>query len=232
MPNDDTEAVAALADDARRALYDFVVGQRSPVAREEAAAALGMPLHRVRFHLERLERAGLLEADYARAPGRTGPGAGRPAKRYRRAGRAVAVSLPPRGYDLAGSLLASAIDAATATGEPVAEAVARVARERGRALAAGDATPGDAQPHGDALDTAAAVLADLGFEPHREGDLVELANCPFHELSRAHTGLVCGMNASLVGGLVEALAPGAVRARLDPAPGRCCVVLELGATTR
>ncbi|WP_425843805.1 helix-turn-helix transcriptional regulator [Agrococcus sp. TSP3-2-1] len=223
MPDDDTAAVAALADDARRALYEFVVAQRAPVGREQAAAALDMPLHRVRFHLERLERAGLLEADYARAPGRSGPGAGRPAKRYRRADREVAVSLPPREYDLAGSLLASAIDAATATGEPVAAAVARVARERGRALATRGGVPA-----GDALDAAAAALAELGFEPHREGDVVELANCPFHELSRAHTALVCGMNASLIGGLVEALAPGAVHARLDPAPGRCCVVLEIG----
>ncbi|MCR8671680.1 helix-turn-helix domain-containing protein, partial [Agrococcus sp. HG114] len=128
MPDDATAAVAALADAARRQLYEYVVAQRSPVGREQAAAALGMPLHRARFHLERLEQAGLLEADYARPSGRGGPGAGRPAKRYRRAQGEVAVSLPPRGYDLAGSVLAGAIEAATATGEPVADAVARVAR--------------------------------------------------------------------------------------------------------
>lgn len=223
MPlDDDTTAVGAIGaigDDARRELYRYVVAQRQPVGREEAAAALGMPAHRARFHLERLEQAGLLETDYARPEGRSGPGAGRPAKRYRRAARDVAVSLPPREYDLAGSLLATAIDAAE-SGEPVADAVARVAAERGRELGAAAAAADDP------LAAAAAVLAEHGYEPHRTERGIELANCPFHELSRSHTRLVCGMNEALLGGVASAVAPGRVRARLDPAPGRCCVVLE------
>lgn len=221
MPfDDDATAIGAIADDARRALYRYVIAQRQPVGREEAAAALAIPVHRARFHLERLERAGLLESDYARPDGRSGPGAGRPAKRYRRASRDVAVSLPPREYDLAGSLLATAIDEAAETGEPVADAVARVAADRGRELG-GAATGAD-----DALDAAAEVLAEHGYEPHRTERGIELANCPFHELSRAHTRLVCGMNEALLGGVASAVAPGRLRARLDPAPGRCCVVLE------
>lgn len=231
--HDDISAVGAIADDARRELYAYVVAQPGPVGREEAADALGMPVHRARFHLERLEQAGLLETDYARPPGRSGPGAGRPAKRYRRAARDVAVSLPQREYDLAGSLLATAIDAAAATGEKVTDAVARVAAARGRELggAAGAARePGDAARDAagtaDPLDEAAAVLADHGYEPRRTERGIELANCPFHALAREHTTLVCGMNAALLEGVAEAVAPGALRARLDPAPGRCCVVIE------
>lgn len=221
MPfDDDATAIGAIADDARRALYRYVIARRQPVGREEAAAALAMPVHRARFHLERLEQAGLLESDYARPDGRSGPGAGRPAKRYRRAPRDVAVSLPPREYDLAGSLLATAIDEAAETGEPVADAVARVAADRGREL--GCAAAGADDP----LDAAAEVLAEHGYEPHRTEHGIELANCPFHELSRAHTRLVCGMNEALLGGVASAVAPGRLRARLDPAPGRCCVVLE------
>ncbi len=233
MPfEDDASAIGAIADDARRALYRYVIAQRQPVGREEAAAALGMPVHRARFHLERLEQAGLLETDYARPDGRTGPGAGRPAKRYRRASRDVAVSLPPREYDLAGSLLATAIDAVSETGEPVTDAVARVAADRGRELGAAASAGTEQGPEADddPLAAAAAVLAAHGYEPHRTERGIELANCPFHELSRAHTGLVCGMNEALLDGVASAVAPDRLRARLDPAPGRCCVVLELDAS--
>ena len=216
---DDIAAIGSITDVARRELYCYVAAQAHPVRREEAAEAVGMPLHRARFHLEKLEQAGLLAADYARPAGRGGPGAGRPAKRYRRADRDVAVSLPQREYDLAGSLLASAIDAAAETGEPVTDAVARVAAARGREL-------GGAADDADPLDAAAEVLAEHGYEPRRTERGVELANCPFHELSRAHTRLVCGMNEALLSGVADAVAPGALRARLDPAPGRCCVVIE------
>ncbi|SDS19702.1 helix-turn-helix transcriptional regulator [Agrococcus carbonis] len=222
--DEDVTAVGAIADDARRRLYRYVIAQPRPVGREEAAEAVGMPVHRARFHLEKLEDAGLLETDYARPAGRSGPGAGRPAKRYRRAEREVAVSLPPRQYDLAGAVLAEAIDTAAETGEAVTDAVARVAEARGRALVAGGA---EARGGADAaLTDAAALLAQHGYEPRRTDRGIELANCPFHELSRTHTRLVCGMNEALLTGVAEELAPGCLRARLDPAPGRCCVVIE------
>lgn len=228
MPIDDAvTAIGALADDARRALYRYVIAQPGPVGREQAAAALDMPTHRARFHLEKLEQAGLLETDYARPSGRSGPGAGRPAKRYRRAIRDVAVSLPPRHYDLAGSLLATAIEAATATGEPVAEAVARVAAEHGREVAV---AAGGGSGSAGGRDAVRAVLETQGYEPRETERGTELRNCPFHRLSRDHTALVCGMNAALLGGVVDAAAPGALHARLDPAPGRCCVIIETGAS--
>jgi predicted ArsR family transcriptional regulator len=53
-----------------------------------------------------------------------------------------------------------------------------------------------------------------------------LGNCPFHDLARDHTALVCGLNLHLLGALVDALDTTAA-ARLDPGPGRCCVVLDL-----
>lgn len=129
------------------------------------------------------------------------------------------MSLPPRQYDLAGAVLAEAIDTAAETGEAVTDAVARVAEARGRALVAGGA---EARGGADAaLTDAAALLAQHGYEPRRTDRGIELANCPFHELSRTHTRLVCGMNEALLTGVAEELAPGCLRARLDPAPGRC-----------
>ena len=86
------------------------------------------------FHLDRLVADGLLTTEFRRLTGRQGPGAGRPAKLYRRAEREMSVSLPARQYDLAAGLLAAAVNDATQTGVPVGEALTRVATERGREL--------------------------------------------------------------------------------------------------
>ena len=106
---DEFTAVGSLADPVRRQVYDYVAAQDEPVGREQTAADTGIPLHTARFHLERLVDEGLLTTEFRRLSGRTGPGAGRPAKLYCRAAREVAVSLPPRNYDLVGSVLAAAV---------------------------------------------------------------------------------------------------------------------------
>jgi len=64
-----------------------------------------------------------------------------------------------------------------------------------------------------------------GGAPHR-CRVITLANCPFHALAEDYTELVCGMNLDLLHGLVEGLESAELEARLEPAPGRCCVVLE------
>src|SRR5689334_18516051 len=81
---DDFTAVAALADPVRRRLYRYVAAQQDAVGREQAAEGAGVPLHIARFHLEKLVDEGLLDTEYRRLTGRAGPGAGRPAKLYRR----------------------------------------------------------------------------------------------------------------------------------------------------
>lgn len=213
--------IGALADDVRRRLYDYVAAQPAPVGRDEAAAALGVPRHQAKFHLDRLEEAGLLVSDYVRLTGRSGPGAGRPAKVYRRAPDEIAVSLPHREYVLAGDLMARAIVGSTTTGTPVAETLADVARARGRQMAT-EASPD--REAGAPLDVAEAALARHGYEPRVDGDCLTMANCPFHVLMTEHTELVCGLNHDLLGGFCEAV--GGLRAALEPAEGRCCVVVR------
>ncbi|WP_449064801.1 helix-turn-helix domain-containing protein [Planomonospora algeriensis] len=102
-------AVAALDEPTRRQVYEHVTGEREPVSRDEVAAALGLPRTTAAFHLERLAGQGLLDVVFERRTGRTGPGAGRPAKLYRRPACDIAISLPERHYDLAGLLLADAL---------------------------------------------------------------------------------------------------------------------------
>ena len=222
MSDDFAEQVAgvsALADPVRRSLYRFVVAQPEPVSRDQAAAGLEVPRHTAKFHLDRLVEEGLLETEFRRLSGRRGPGAGRPSKLYRRGARQVAVSVPERRYDVAGRLLARAVERATADGTPVQVAVGESAAAEGRRIAA---TPGPRLPA--ALDDALAILTERGYEPRVDGDVVVLANCPFADLAREHTQLVCGMNLDLLSAFLDERGS-SVTARLDPAAGRCCVTL-------
>jgi predicted ArsR family transcriptional regulator len=205
------EPLCSLDDPSRRRLYDYVVARAEPVTRDRASEALGIDRSTVAYHLDRLVEEGLLLASFARPPGRTGPGAGRPAKHYERSGREFAVSVPPRDYRLAAELLARAAEADT-TGT-VRRTLDRAAADLGREWAADDTGAA-----ADLLDH----LAQQGFEPYRDGEVVRLRNCPFHRLAREHTELVCGMNLALLGATVEA-AGAAFEARLEPAEDRCCV---------
>src|SRR6266542_3155921 len=85
--DEDLVTLGLLAEPVRRALYKWVTAQDRPVGREEAANALKITRALATFHLDRLAAAGLLESGYRRLSGRVGPGAGRPARQYTRAGR-------------------------------------------------------------------------------------------------------------------------------------------------
>ena len=85
--------IAALDEPVRRDLYLHVAAQAEPVSRDAAATAVGISRSLAAYHLDKLAAAGLLDVEYRRPPGRSGPGAGRPAKLYRRTGRQLDVSL-------------------------------------------------------------------------------------------------------------------------------------------
>jgi predicted ArsR family transcriptional regulator len=218
--------LAALADPIRRGLYLFVAAQPEPVSRDRAAEGVAVPRHTAKFHLDKLVEQGLLATEFQRLSGRQGPGAGRPTKLYRRSGRELSVTLPARRYDLAGQLLASAIDDSTKTGTPVAETLHTAAAECGRTL--GDQAVCDVGRRpgaGQQISALCAVLTAHGYEPRREAAVITLANCPFDDLARDHTELICGMNLVLLGAVAARIGNGTLTARLDPADDRCCVVL-------
>ncbi len=222
--------IAALAEPVRRDLFLFVNDRHAPVTRDEAAAALGIPRHTVKFHLDKLVEEGLLDVDYKRLGDREGPGAGRPAKRYRRSDRELHVALPGRRYDLAGSLLATAVEQAASGGADVLDSLHRAAAAKGAAIGAEAGSALSVHASGAArLSAVCTTLAAYGYEPHPLGGTVELANCPFHALAQEHTDLVCGMNLALVGAVVAAVDDGALAARLEPGVGRCCVVIDAAA---
>ncbi|HKE73494.1 MAG TPA: helix-turn-helix domain-containing protein [Acidimicrobiales bacterium] len=206
--------IAALDQPLRRALYRLLAAADGWTTRDEAAAALDVPRSVAAFHLDKLADAGVAEVGFERTTGRTGPGAGRPSKLYRLAGDEVSASVPERHYELAGSLLATAVAESTRTGTPVAVCLRTTARAAGRQV--GDEASGT---------TVVDALARQGYEPEaRPCDEIALANCPFHRLAEQHRDLVCGMNVDFVDGLLDGLGEtGRLTARFEPAAGHCCV---------
>ena len=218
----DIEKVALLREPIRRRLFSIVRESDRPVSRDEAARAVGVSRSLAAFHLDRLADAGLLEVEYRRLSGRTGRGAGRPAKLYRASEERVAIAVPPTRYALAGDLLIEALESKR-PGRSTEDAVREASTAHGRALAEElRGTMGARSGMGRVRE----AVERLGFEPERSGDVVRLRNCPFHELVERHPGLVCGLNHAFLTGLVDGLGDGTVRAEADPEEGFCCVRLR------
>jgi predicted ArsR family transcriptional regulator len=220
---DDVASLGSLGDPTRRSLYDFVCRQAEPAGRDEAAAAAGVGRTLAAYHLDRMVEDGLLEVSFARRTGRSGPGAGRPAKLYRRASRQFKISLPPRDYELAARIFANAVD-----NEPTGRAKAAL-QESAQGFGAEVAAEVERHMAGRRTSERVAilerVLAERGYEPFRdEAGVIRLRNCPFDCLAEAHRQTVCGMNLAL---LERAAAfPGStLKAVLDPWPELCCVAL-------
>jgi predicted ArsR family transcriptional regulator len=222
---DDLDALALLAEPTRRALFEFVSSRDDFVGRDEAAREVGIARKLAAFHLDRLADGGLLETTYARLSGRRGPGAGRPAKLYRRARRDFEVSVPARDYALPAHILSDVVANSPAVRDEAVEHAHEVGVGLGAEARLHAGSPRSrARLHG-ALQTS---LESEGFEPEPDEDDargLRLRNCPFDSLAKEHTDLMCGMNHALVRGLVEGLQIDDLDAVLDPAPGRCCVRL-------
>jgi len=213
-PLGDVAAFASLGDARRRRLYDYVVAQRRPVGRDEAAGALGLGRPLTAYHLDKLVEANLLDVVFSRPEGRSGPGAGRPAKRYVRPQRALVAHTPARDYAFVAGILAEAVDRG---GPETADTARELAREQGRQLGAALASETELE----------AGLAARGYQPHRDRDgTLRLGNCPFHAVAATHRELVCSLNEALVGGLLEGAGATDQVAELDPCDGCCCVAIR------
>lgn len=217
--------VALLDEPVRRALYRYVSTQGDAVGRDQAAAAAHTTRENAAFHLDRLVEGGLLEVSFKRLGGRTGPGAGRPSKLYRRSALQLDVTVPSRRYQLLAELLASAIDAAK--GADARREVAKAARSFGRGIGieARERVRGRAT-RASLMRAAMTVLDEYGFAP-AEGPrgTARLRNCPFDALARTHQQLVCGMNLAFMQGVIAGLDATGLAATLDPQPGLCCIAL-------
>lgn len=214
---EDLESLSALADPSRRRLYDYIALSGRAVGRDEGSAAAGISRSLAAYHLDRLASAGLLATSYARPAGRGGPGAGRPAKLYRRADRDFVIHTPSRDYALLAEIFLRADE-----DDPAArDAIERAARAHGRELGR-EERPADV----------AEILRLRGYEPFDDEGTIRFRNCPFHALAQTHRTLVCPLNLALVQGLLAGAGAARMRASLEPDRAGCCVAVSPGAGSR
>src|SRR5438034_1988488 len=176
-----------------------------PVTADEVAAAHRIHRNVARSRLERLAEAGLLVPSFERRTGRTGPGAGRPAKIYRVAPELIAIEFPERRYEQLIGLLVDALPE-------------RARRERLHEIGvafgqdfAGEARLRSAKTFRTALSRVSTALGGLGYqasvaEVSGERAVITPATCPLRPLIRAHPGLATldrGMWAALVARALE-----------------------------
>jgi predicted ArsR family transcriptional regulator len=222
MDREAVAAVAALADDARRALYEYVRATGAPVTREAAADAVGISRNLAAFHLDKLVELGVLRSGFDAARTRR---VGRAPRTYEPADSDIAVRVPERSPDLLAAILVEAVTNQRKH-ERAEQAAMRVARGRGATVGADARARTRSGRIG--VERAAAlahrVLADQGFEPYREGTALRPRNCPFHPLAARQPEFVCRLNREYLAGVIEGIgAEGRIAATLSPRAGECCV---------
>jgi predicted ArsR family transcriptional regulator len=152
------ERLDAIGDRELRDALLYVRGSATPVTADDAAAALDVHRSVARGRLERLVQAGVLQTSFARRSGRTGPGAGRPAKLYFAAPEAEALEFPPRHLP---ALMARLLDEVPADDRE--RALGAAGRHFGRDLAnAADLRPRTRVTDG--LEHVCAAVRSLGFQ--------------------------------------------------------------------
>ena len=178
--------------------------------KDEVARAVGIERRLAGFHLDKLVDHGFLEAGFQRPEGRAGPGAGRPAKRYRLADSEVLVALPERHYELLATLLLRAIREGEGSGSSQ-EVLERVGHDFGFEIGLAEVAAGRAAPGASLTEATAGVvrlLSRYGFAARAEGDGgLRACACPFEELAFDDPERICGLDRAIWRGMLAAFAP-------------------------
>jgi predicted ArsR family transcriptional regulator len=178
----------AVGDHELRETLLFARAQTAPVTADQVASGQGIHRNVARGRLERLAEAGLLIASFERRTGRSGPGAGRPAKTYRVAPELTAIEFPERRYE---SLVGLMVDALPEQGRR--SRLRDVGSTFGQDLAR-KAHLRPAKAFRTALDHVCAALGGLGYqasiaEVSGKSAVITTPTCPLRPLVRAHPAL-------------------------------------------
>jgi predicted ArsR family transcriptional regulator len=174
------DELEAIGDpDLREALL-FARGEPRPVTADDLAAMQGVHRNVARSRLERLAEANLLAPAYERRTGRTGPGAGRPAKTYAVVPELTAIQFPERRYESLLGLLVDAVPAKQlhAVGVAFGEDLARTAGVR------------PVKKPERAFEAACEAVRSLGYQATLENAddshaVIATPTCPLRPLVRA-----------------------------------------------
>lgn len=214
----------ALAQPTRARLFALLCELARPAGTAELAEQLGLHPNGIRVHLERLERAGLVERGRPRQP------RGRPRDVWTVAPDAEPAGQSPRAYHDLVRWLARAVPSRPGD----LRTIERTGREIGRNLnqnPSRETVPHQAAAPAEAL---RATLASLGFRPliTRQQDdrlTVCLRNCPYRDAVHENQPAICALHKGITRGLLDTLGP---RARLtaftphDPDEAGCEIELR------
>jgi predicted ArsR family transcriptional regulator len=195
------EVLKALGDETRFAMYRELAASTTPLSSQDLADALGLHANTVRLHLERLRDAGLVDVEAIHRGT-----VGRPQHLYSLAPGAPGLGFDPPAHALLAGLLAAMAE------QMGADAAAATATGRAWGVEAGKRTPSRS-----CLDSLAAELARLGFEPAADDEIgpngsarIDFLHCPFRELAEAYPELVCNLHRGLCEGVVNQAGQGSV----------------------
>jgi predicted ArsR family transcriptional regulator len=197
-----SDLASALGDTTRRGIYITVRESAEPMTVSEIADLFGIHANVARHHLDHLVADGYLQVSHKRPSGRTGPGAGRPAKHYESTEKDVSVQFPARRYDLLAELLLRMV--ARIAPEDAGEIAEDVGREYGRELAA-ELGFGDEAGYEAAARAVATAMMGVGFDIEARPGQHQLVTrtCPFGRTADDHPDIVCRLDQGLVSGLLE-----------------------------
>ncbi|MGH7721205.1 MAG: helix-turn-helix transcriptional regulator [Candidatus Dormibacteria bacterium] len=188
---------------------------------DQLAARVGLHRNTVRAHLEVLREVGLV-----RAHALPSAGPGRPRLAF-----SGIPSLLDDGQSGAYRLLARVLATALEEHPDGRQRAVAAGRIVGRELA-NESAPEEVGSRRAAL---VGLLDRLGFAPRttgetagRSAEVIQLQQCPFHELAGNRSAIVCTVHRGLLEGACEQLGESAGSVRLLPfvEPGRCAVHLD------
>lgn len=209
-------AQAALASPPRRRLLELLRASETPLDAPGLAAATGLHVTTVRFHLDVLRQVGLVTA----RPEPRGT-AGRP-----RVGYAAVTRVESGGYPTLTRLLAGQLgDTPPARAARAEQAGVGWARELTAA-----AEPSASIDLGPAAQAVTSLFAELGFDPELTGQEMDgaqvdgaqgdrriwLRACPFRAAARVNPEVVCSVHLGLLRGILDRLGAPPTASRLLP----------------
>lgn len=178
------DGLEAAGDPELRDALLYARGQACRVTADDLAGAQKVHRNVARSRLERLVEAGLLAPAYERRTGRSGPGAGRPAKTYAVVPELEAIEFPARRYE---TLLGLLLDGLPADGR--AERLRDVGVAFGSELArAAGLRPARTLRTG--FERMCEAVRGLGYQASvaavtEDGAVIETPTCPLRPLVRA-----------------------------------------------
>jgi predicted ArsR family transcriptional regulator len=195
------DALTGVAQPELREIVLFARSRSRPVSADDVAAEFGVHRSVARGRLDRLAETGLLSVSFERRTGRSGPGAGRPAKLYSVPPETVVLEFPARHFD---RLVGHFVDAVPE------ETLAEVGGGFGQDLAAEARLP-RARSFKAAAERACEALRKLGFQASVSDATdrtvtITTPTCPLRPLVVAKPGAAT-IDRGMWAGLVKAHLP-------------------------